>query len=159
MWEILLPTIVGGCIGLLGSFVGIFYQSKHDKRTKHYELQLYLFEKREPLYLQLAGALNAVHVCINGITGTVNVEELEKQLQNLNQVVEANQDAVAYYLPLEIGNELMKLNAEIYAILSNEDKQEIDLSALKESEIWKVTEHAKKLLFTIRKEANLLSLQ
>lgn len=157
MWEDLLSTIIGGCIGLLGSGIALLYQWKQDKRNKHYEHQLYLFEKREPLYLQLAGALNGVHVCIDGITGNVNVEELENQLHNLNQVIEANQDAFAYYLPLEIGNELLRLNAEIYAILSNEDKQEIDLSSLKESEIWKVTEHAKKLLFKIRKDANLLS--
>lgn len=155
MWETLLPTIVGGIIGLVGSVLAVLYQYKMTREGWRHERNVRLAENRENLYLKLAGAIDDIHISIDSSTGKIDVNELERDLQRFADVVEENKAAMALYGNREISNDLLMLNSRILNIIEDESLQEIDYSSresIESSPVFEVTKQAKLILIKMRKD-------
>lgn len=166
MCDTLISTIVGGVIGFISSFVFLIYQGRKDKKVRQNEYKKYLFEKREPVYLDLAGVLSNIPIPI-GIDEenrkvNVDVDELNNQLEQIKCAIEANKNAIALYMPMDVQLDLTRLHSEIYTIITDKKKQEVELFNKKEfekSDIYRAVMHAKNIFLRIRKEVTSISPQ
>ena len=154
-WSTLVSTVVGGLLAVGGSFVAGWYQIKSLREQREFEKKQYIVEKRESVYLELAGVLADIPVPIDGLTRNVDTDSLEKHLQAIADVIEKNKNTMALYASRDIQNELLHLNADIYSIIRDEEKQKIDFSSretINNSPIFKVVKYAETILLKLRKE-------
>lgn len=155
MWEMLLPTIVGGLIGLVGSVIGWIFQRKISQDSQKQERDMRLAEKREALYLRLAGVIDDIPIPINPTNGKIDADELERHLQCLADAVEENKAEMALYADQDIRNELLHLNSKIWNITHDEELQVIDFSnreTIESNPAFKVVKQAKSILLKMRKD-------
>lgn len=155
MWETLLPIIVGGVIGLLGSVIAGIIQWKIAHDSHKQERNMRLAEKREMLYLRLAGVIDDIPVPIDSVTGKIDVNELERHLQCLADAVEANKAEMALYADQSIRKELLHLNSQIWNITHTEELQSIDFSnrdTFESTPAFKAVKQAKSILLKMRKD-------
>ncbi len=154
-WSTLVSTVVGGLLAVGGSIVAGWYQIKSLRKQREFEKKQHIVEKREDVYLELAGALDDIPVPIDGLTRNVDTDTLENHLQAMADVIEKNKNAMALYASRDIQNELIRLKSEIYLIIHDEEKQKIDLSsreAFDNSPIFNAVMHAKTILSKLRSE-------
>ena len=114
-----------------------------------------LAEKREELYLKIAGVIDDIPIPIDSTTGKIDAVELENHLQSLADVVDENKAAMALYANQDIRNELLHLNSHILKIISDANMQIMDYSSresIESNPMFDVVKQAKTILMKMRKD-------
>lgn len=146
-------TLIGGLLAILGSAITQHYQWKKEKT-------LWLHEKRLDLYTDLISLLDSIEIRVQPIYDEscsaveleTEVEYVETKLDELLQFMKSNNGKLLLFLPEGVNTDLVKLSGAIYAIIANEEKQQIDSMNFKKSEIYQVMEQAKTISAKLKRE-------
>lgn len=150
-----LSALLGGALAIVGNIVAQKYQYKKEKT-------MWTNENRLDLYADLISLLDSIQIKVQPIYDEdlsiielkTEVEYLKTKLAELLQFSSENNGKLLLFLPDGVNNDLVKLSGEIYSIIANEQKQQIDFSNYKKIDIWKVVEQAKSISNKLKDEIN-----
>lgn len=148
-----LSALLGGLLAIISSIVAQHYQYRKEKN-------LWLNEKRVDLYADLISLLDSIEIRVQPIFNEslsivevkTEVDYVKSKLAELTDFLDNNNGKLFLYLPKGVNGDLMKLRGSIYSVISDEQKQTIDLANFKNSEIYKIVEHAIKISETLKHE-------
>ena len=141
----LIATLVGGIMSLIGSLICISISNRHasttwskDKKLSVYKLLIQELQSLEINAIYSENALTTQELLLDP-------QALNLKLENLSNLIKNNLADIYIFAPEGIYKELLKLEKELYEIISNEDNLNFKISTLKESKIFSTVMHAKKI--------------
>ena len=154
--DSILAVIIGGLISATTTFICLFWEHKHSKQAEQEKTRLEQKQwKREhtlSVYLEIASALEKIIVPVDEKTGTVVSEEYQKNLEELQTVIEKNRGKLALFAPHEINNQLMEFQAELYKLSITPGQPLLEYGDIRESPMVAVIKKAWAIENMLKKE-------
>ena len=144
--ESIWPVIIGGLISTMTTIVCFIWEYKHSKQAEKekniLEQKQWKREHTLSVYLEIASALERIIVPINEKTGTIASEEYQKNLQELQTVIDNNRGKLALFASHDINNKLMELQVELYKLSKMPGQAFSDYGEFKKSPMFAVIQSA-----------------
>ena len=143
-------AILGGLLALLGSVIATFLSIKHSdrewKRSKKHSVCCALIQELKTVKITCL----ANDEPLNNQQIILDVEEINSKLEKLSEFIEKNLADIYVFAPKGTYNNLIRLQSQIYTIISNTEYQKIDLKDFKESKIYSAINEAQSIAQTLK---------
>lgn len=149
-WIQFFSALLGGLLTLAGSIITTLLSNKHsDKKWKK--------DQKYSVYCELIQELKTVKIpclvtneAINNQQLILDVEEINSKLEKLGEFIEENLANIYIFAPKGIYNNLIRLQSEIYSIISNVEYQRVNLTDFKKSKIYTAVLDAQSIAKTLK---------
>ena len=144
-WNQFLSALLGGILTLSGSIITTRLSIKHTNRE-------WIKNKKHSFYKELIQELLAVKFpclateeALSNREIILDVEEINLKLETLGEFIENYRADIYIFAPKGIYTDLIKLQSEIYAIISDKEYQRFNIEDIKKSKIFDVIRHAESI--------------
>ena len=149
-WIQFFSALLGGLLALSGNVIATFVSNKHsDKKWKK--------NKKDSVCCALIQELKTVKItclateeALNNQQIILDVEEINSKLEKLSEFIEKHLADIYVFAPKGTYNNLIRLQSQIYTIISNTEYQKIDLKDFKESKIYSAINEAHSIAKTLK---------
>lgn len=148
-------VLLGGVIALISSIIIQKFQFKKDRA-------MWRDDRRLKLFADLIGILDSIDMQMefdsnegcSDFEMKIDVEHVKHLLHEFLNFIENNRGMLLIFLPKGINGDLVKLSGEIYSITTDLQKQIVEITDIRKSNMFKVIVKAKNIANDLRKEIN-----
>jgi hypothetical protein len=154
-YSVILSTVIGGAIALLGAYVSVLVNEKYRKaewkRIEKYKLYTDIISILKKLRIPLIVEVKN----INTNEMKLDIDELIKWAKDLHTYIEEKNAHLYLFLPKEIYKRMLILNSKIIQIIENNELQNLNIDDLKQSSIYEAVMFANTISSELRADLKL----